>query len=236
VKRIVDLLRDQSINSILDVCTGKGEFLGFLSENFSKAFCTGIDTDEKALEEALGKFGNSRFRFLKMDAENLEFGSHHFDLVTISNALHHIPGPVKALDEMKRVVVRNGWIVVSEIVSNGLNPAQECQKLFHHHKAGVDRLLGTHHHETFSEAEIISLLSRCALRPTHSFKFLRKNEPERDPVILEDWIAKMETTQKKAEGLTGSIELGQMVADFRNRVFLDGFQPAPNLVMICRVE
>lgn len=236
MKRIIDYLKDQRIAGILDVCTGKGEFLGFLSENFSEAFCTGIDVDEKALEEALGRFDNNRFRFMKMDVENLEFGSHQFDLVTISNALHHIPVPALALDEMKRVVVRNGWIVVSEIVSNGLNSAQECQKLYHHHKAGVDRLLGIPHRETFSEEEIVSLLAGCGLHATHTFRFLRKNEPETDPVILKDWIVKMETTQKKAEGLTGSLELGQMVADFRRRVFRHGFQPAPNLVMICKVE
>jgi SAM-dependent methyltransferase len=236
MKRIVDFLKDQKINSILDVCTGNGDFLGFISESFPEAYCTGVDIDENALEEARRRFVDNKFRFLKMNAENLEFRSNQFDLVTISNALHHISGPAKALNELKRVVVRKGWIVVSEIVSSGLNPAQECQKLYHHHKAGVDRLLGIPHRETFSEGEIVSMVAMCGLHATYNFTFLRKNEPDIDPIVLEDWIAKMEATQKKAEGLAGYMELRQMVADFRRCVFQHGFQPAPNLVIMCRVE
>ncbi len=56
---------------------------------------------------------------------------------------------------MQRVLKPTGWLVIAEIVSDGLNEAQENQKMWHHFKSFVDRKSGIFHSETWTEEEVI---------------------------------------------------------------------------------
>ncbi len=72
-------------------------------------------------------------------AERLPFSTGTFDVASISMALHHLTKVSKGLHEMKRVVKKGGWIIVNEIISDNLNPAQEVHKIYHHFRSRVDR-------------------------------------------------------------------------------------------------
>jgi hypothetical protein len=52
---------------------------------------------------------------------------------------------------MQRIVKTGGWIIVNELFSDNLNPAQEVHKMFHHFRSKIDRLTGIYHNETFEK-------------------------------------------------------------------------------------
>jgi len=231
---IIRFINPADIRHILDVGTGSGDFVGVLQRLFPGSAITGVDPAEEALAEAEKKFDS--VSFLKMEAEKLQFADNTFDLTTLSNALHHLQFPEKALSEMKRVTKPGGWIVISEIISDGLNPAQENQKLYHHHRSYIDRMNGLSHRETYSGSEVLELLETNHLRPFENFRYDRIPEPERDPEKLKEWIIKMKSYQKYIPEGKNDAVLSEWFNQFEERVFIHGFQPASNLVALIRNE
>ena len=120
---------------ILDVATGNGNFVSFLLEGLP-AFdeIVGIDTSEKA-----GTAFNETFkdqphvRFEKMDAAKMDFPKASFDIVCISNSLHHMSDPEPVLDEMKRVLKPGGHFFVAEMypMLNSFSAFQDFDGIYH---------------------------------------------------------------------------------------------------------
>ncbi len=52
--------------------------------------------------------------FMVADAENLKFEDNYFDYIFATNILHHVPNPVKALKECRRVLKPNGKIITMD--------------------------------------------------------------------------------------------------------------------------
>lgn len=232
MKRIADFIEPNTIQRVLDVGTGDGHFIKTLSDFFPDATFTGIDPSEVAIQNARRGFQESKYFFEPMNAENISFPNESFDLTTISNALHHLASPEKALSEMKRVTRKGGWLVVSEIISDHLNRAQLNQQIYHHHRSKIDRLSGIVHRETYSREEVLDLLKMSHSIPMVTFDYYPQEHPERNPEKLQHWIMKMEQHQTHAEGFPEYDELKAEVELFRKRVITDGFQPATNFVAI----
>jgi len=205
-----------------------------LSSVFPDARITGIDPDEKAIDEALKDFGDEKISFLTMGAEKLDFPDGSFDLAAISNALHHLPDRESVIGEMKRVVKPDGYLLISELYSDNLNPAQEVQKLFHHTRSKVDQLLGIYHHETWKRGEIIDMVNGFGLRIVGEFDFEKKGVSAENKPELEHWIAKLQQIIERTNHLPEYEYLLPILNEFREKIREYGFQPATNVVLICR--
>jgi len=128
MKQLIDFFQDKNVQSVLDVGTGSGDFLKVLKDVFPAGKITGVDPNTDSLEKAKQKYPDVVLK--EMGAEKLDFPDHSFDIVSISMALHHLPNVSSSLKEMQRVVKSGGWIIVSELFSDNLNPAQEVHKMF----------------------------------------------------------------------------------------------------------
>jgi SAM-dependent methyltransferase len=234
MERLTKMIKQEAIRQVLDIGTGDGHFVKTLSELFPVASFTGIDPSEEAIQTARLSFPDVKYRFETMNAENIAFPNESFDMSTISNALHHLASPEKALSEMKRVTRKGGWLVISEIISDGLNPAQLNQQLYHHHRSKIDRLSGIVHRETYSREEVLALIKVSHLIPFGVFDYERKDQPERNPDKLQQLVSKMEQHQSKAEGFPEFDDLKAWLESFKERVMKEGFQPATNFVVVIR--
>ena len=156
MEQITDFFQDKRVKTVLDVGTGSGDFLVTLKQAFPGASFAGVDPDSISLKQAEELHPDVIFR--EMVAEKLEFADNSFDAISISMALHHLPEIEKSLSEMQRVVKSGGWIIVSELFSDNLNPAQEVHKIFHHFRSKTHRILGVSHNETFKKKEIIEMI------------------------------------------------------------------------------
>ena len=96
---------------VLDACTGTGELALAFAQAGAKTI--GIDIADEMLCRAVEKTCDLPATWLNMDATNLKFSDHSFDVSTISLALHHMPEEtqVQVLSELARVTLHKVIIV-----------------------------------------------------------------------------------------------------------------------------
>ena len=69
------------------------------------------DFAPKMIETALKAKNPDNLSFEVADATSLRFADNSFDVVVIANALHIIPNPEKALEEIRRVLKDDGLLI-----------------------------------------------------------------------------------------------------------------------------
>jgi ubiquinone/menaquinone biosynthesis C-methylase UbiE len=97
---------------ILEIGCGRGFYINNLGRLLPKAKITGIDLNEKYLEEAR-KNQPANVSTLMADATKLPFKDQSFDRIIASEILEHIPDDKKAVSEMARVLKTGGVAVIT---------------------------------------------------------------------------------------------------------------------------
>jgi ubiquinone/menaquinone biosynthesis C-methylase UbiE len=100
--------------NVLEIGVGTGK--NFPYYNYNKVDLTAIDLSEGMLSKAKDKVKKKNYPVkLKLEnAEHLSFKDNSFDYVIATFVLCSVPNPVKALKEMKRVVKKEGKIILLE--------------------------------------------------------------------------------------------------------------------------
>jgi SAM-dependent methyltransferase len=229
---LIHYFTDIKVLSILDVGTGTGGFIPVLQKCFPEASITGIDPNQESLQEAKLQFPD--ILFIEMDSEKLQFDGNTFDIVNISMALHHFSKVRKSLKEIKRVVKPGGYIIITEPLSDNLNPAQEVHKIYHHFCSRIDRLMGRFHRKTFTKNAILHMLKMAEL-PVQFYFEHRKN-----PLLAENngeidiRLEKMKGMLEQIRGLPEYETMRSQLDEFRKKAAGRGIQPATNLVIVIR--
>ena len=107
LKRIEQIVPFVPVNSkILDVGCGDAEMLEHIQRVKTPAYAVGIDFRE-------GLIKHDAINILRGDAENLPFKDQSFDCVTATAVIEHLPNPITALTEFKRVLRREGVLIIT---------------------------------------------------------------------------------------------------------------------------
>lgn len=228
--QLIDFFYDKEVNSVLDVGTGSGDFLKVLKKVFPEATLEGVDPNTESLAKAREAY--PEINFGEMVAENLLFEDNSFDVVSMSMALHHLPKLKKGLKEIKRVVKPTGWIIINELFSDNLNPAQEVHKQFHHFRSRIDRLTGVSHRETFRKEEILQIIKEVGIFVQFYFEDTKEVNLIAEDGELELRIDKMKAMLEKIKGRPEYDELKPQIEDFRKNALKYGFQPATRVVVV----
>jgi len=150
------------------VATGGGRFASYLRESISGlGMLVGIDFDLEVVlrsRESLARIPDMNISC--MDSAVMAFNEETFQLVCISNSLHHMRNLQETLSEMMRVLQPGGWFIVSEMYRDGQTPAQMTHVLLHHWWASIDRANGLPHFGTFTREDILKTLSALPLEDT----------------------------------------------------------------------
>jgi len=111
--RILNRLKISKQSYVLDVGCANGSLLNTLySKDIRKLY--GMDLSESMIKRANKKLGNKAI--LKIaSVEKIPFKQNFFDYVLSTEAFHHFPHPDKAIKEMKRVLKKNGTLIVADI-------------------------------------------------------------------------------------------------------------------------
>jgi SAM-dependent methyltransferase len=110
---------------------------------------------EKARSEAAAA-GVRNVSFEIGDATALDLPDDAFDGAITRFSLHHIPAPVRVLEEMRRVVRPGGWVVVSDFVTDDDGAAAAWQE-------GIERLRDPSHWALLTPSRIAALGERVGL-------------------------------------------------------------------------
>jgi len=100
--KIIELLKDEAISTILDLGCGKGEFFNLLSKEIEKY---GIDIiKQKPLH----------FNYKKADLEKaIPFPDNFFDAITGADVLEHIHDTNNLIEECRRTLKKGGILVLA---------------------------------------------------------------------------------------------------------------------------
>lgn len=95
---------------ILDVGCASGWFLKMMINKFPECRGYGVDVYKNAVYFGRENYPNLDLRVA--DAHRLPFSNEYFDVVVCNEVLEHVVDPIKVLLEMRRVVKKEGLIVV----------------------------------------------------------------------------------------------------------------------------
>ena len=233
MEQLKQFLQNKTIESLLDVGSGSGDFIKVLKEALPKTKITGVDPNADSL--ALARQNHPDCSFMEMIGENLKFADNTFQAASISMALHHLPDVPKTLSEMKRVVQPEGWIIISELFSDNLNEAQKVHKLYHHFRSTIDRLIGVNHFETFKKNEIIALVEKSGIEIQLQFEFNQEKNLIEKPEDIEERVEKMKKMLEQIKNLPEHDLLVPQIEEFKKKVTKYGFQPATRIVIVGKV-
>lgn len=114
-KKVVDIARRKNPRAVLDLCCGTGDLAFALSDQLPNARVVGLDFVRAMLDCAEGKRADHRtVEFLHGDAVSIPFADSTFELVTIAFGIRNIPEIDRCLDEIARVLVPGGSLIILE--------------------------------------------------------------------------------------------------------------------------
>lgn len=110
VKNIaIDSLKIFNGARVLDLGTGTGDLGGLILKKYPKCSVIGVDASFKMLEIANKKFPD--IKFLKQNAEKLEFNDSSFDFVVSGFLLRNVQNKDAVLLEVYRILKRGGYFM-----------------------------------------------------------------------------------------------------------------------------
>ncbi|MFX1536654.1 MAG: class I SAM-dependent methyltransferase [Promethearchaeota archaeon] len=132
-KQIIGALRE----SILEVGVGTGKNLPYYHP---QARVTGIDISPGMITKAkqkISSFQGEKLKLRLMNAEQLEFKDETFDNVVCTFVLCSVPNPIQAVEEMLRVLKKNGRLLLLEHVISKMPLIAFGQKMFNPFIRGI---------------------------------------------------------------------------------------------------
>lgn len=243
MNRINQILGKYSVGRVLDLGCGRGPFISILKENL-KGYkeIIGIDTNEEMLKIAKENHTEENIKFLNIDGNSMDFEDNSFDVVCISNSLHHVPNQKEILDEMNRVLKSKGLFIIQEMFCDNQSKKQLSHVKLHHLNGEIDTIEGKYHNKTYRKQEIVDIAKDLGLQiiemtehNTHKEQEKRvspKEERETLDSIFNKFSKKIETMKEHSKY--------QYLIDSLNKIKDDqydvGFFTATELLIVCRKE
>ena len=116
-KQIVDISKSLNPKRILDVATGTADIAIALTK-IKNCEIIGMDLSSNMLEIGQKKINELHlYKNVKLelgDVENLEYNDNYFDVVTVGYGVRNFENLKKSLDEIYRVLKKNGTLIILE--------------------------------------------------------------------------------------------------------------------------
>ena len=117
-EKIYELIRPiVKAKTVLELATGTG----LIAQNIvnAAALIEATDASEKMIAEAKRGNRSAKLHFSVQDMFCLPYANNSFDAVIVSNALHIVPQPEKALVEIQRVLKEDGVLIAPTFTHAG---------------------------------------------------------------------------------------------------------------------
>ncbi|MBN1211704.1 MAG: methyltransferase domain-containing protein [candidate division Zixibacteria bacterium] len=192
-----DKIKNLRGGKILDVATGYGDFLIFLTEFFKDYDeAVGIDSSANIIKAARKQWAG-QLRFETMDAGYMRFPDDYFDTVAIRHSLHHLNHVNGVLKEMMRVLKPGGLLIICEVFQDPDTDYENAQRHLHHWWAAVDRTQGEAHYETMTKQEIFEIINRAGITDRDVFEYTPELDEDMQKKDLESMLQKCKIYLKK---------------------------------------
>jgi len=232
VENLEKRLGSISGGKVLDVATGRGEFINVLMNVLMKyREFIGIDNSDRSVAFASDAFATEPVRIEKMDATAMTFPNDTFDTVAISNSLHHMDRLEMVISEMMRVLRPGGHFIVREMIcDDDQTPAQLTHVLLHHWWGKVDTCLGITHKPTFTRGELETMMRTLPLSTMETFE--ENDEDLIGPEHIDQLVQMMDPYVERIRGHQCFEALRQEGEGLKCRLREVGFASSQSVVFI----
>jgi len=216
---------------VLDIATGGGGFIRFLLDGLpGYSEIIGIDTNPRGEAAFVSAFKEKPgIHFQVMNAQHLTFDSNSFDLVCVSNSLHHFDDPLPVLREMERVLCPGGYFLVNEMYRDNQTETQMMHVELHHWWAAIDRATGVVHNETYSREELVKTIEALGLSEIKLYDLSDTSDDPHSPELLNELNPGIDRYIQRTEGHP---ELQARGEQLKQRVNEIGFHSATSLLIL----
>lgn len=114
--------------SVLELATGTGLIAKQIVHSADRIEAT--DASPEMIQQAKAGNTSAKLSFSVQDMFHLPYANQSFDVVIVSNALHIVPEPEKALAEMRRVLKDNGVLIAPTFTHDGNTPRGKIKVFF----------------------------------------------------------------------------------------------------------
>ena len=137
--------------TVLELATGTG----LIAKNIvnAAAHIEATDASAEMIAEAKRDNRSAKLHFSVQDMFRLPYADKSFDVVIVSNALHIVPQPEKALQEIKRVLKDDGTLIAPTFTHAGNSFSGKAKAFFM-------QLAGFPLHSRWTSAEYLRFLSQ----------------------------------------------------------------------------
>ena len=236
MKRLRKVFKNKKDAKILDVATGVGNFVGLiqaLTDDYGSIL--GIDTSEKAVERASANFPDSRITFEVMDINQPGLKDNSFDIVCLSNSLHHLDDLSGTLANMKDLLKKDGALIINEMYADVEDEQQKTHVLLHHFWAEIDRLNGVCHNETYKRQELIELIKEAYKSGIVEYWDLEQETDDDGSNMREEVKTQLkgyvDIYLKRAEDAAALDKFKDRGDQLKKRIDEIGFKSAPQLIL-----
>jgi ubiquinone/menaquinone biosynthesis C-methylase UbiE len=157
---IISRIISEKPKRLLDLGCGTGNVLKRLKEDKEIAL-SGLDLSENMIETAKKNVGE-RAELKVGDAEYIPWNDETFDVIVCNASFHHYPNPEKVLLEMKRVLKKNGTLIIGD---------PTCPIMIRQILNIFCKLSNNGDYRIYSKKEIEEMLLRCGFEPS-DFKMI----------------------------------------------------------------
>lgn len=119
----LEMLSLSGAERVLDVACGTGEFTRSFARVSGDGVVVGLDASRTMLAQAVRETDADNVAYLLGDACSLPFRDGSFDAICCFAALYLIERPMRALDEIARVLAPGGRVALLSSCNRGLLPA-----------------------------------------------------------------------------------------------------------------
>ena len=145
-----ELIRPEvKAKTVLELATGTG----LIAKNIvnAAAHIEATDASPEMIAEAKRDNRSAKLHFSVQDMFRLPYANQSFDVVIVSNALHIVPQPEKALQEIKRVLKDDGTLIAPTFTHAGNSSSGKVKAFFM-------KLAGFPLHSRWTSAEYLCFL------------------------------------------------------------------------------
>ena len=137
--------------TVLELATGTGLIAKHIVN--AAAHIEVTDASPEMITEAKRDNRSAKLHFSVQDMFRLPYANQSFDVVIVSNALHIVPQPEKALQEIKRVLKDDGTLIAPTFTHAGNSSSGKVKAFFM-------KLAGFPLHSRWTSAEYLRFLSQ----------------------------------------------------------------------------
>lgn len=220
---------------LLDLASGSGDFiLKLIEAGAALKGIVAVDIDHRWLDEGRGRPRGRTVHRLVADGRRLPFTQSSFDCVSIANGLHHFEDPATVLREARRVLNPGGRLLIDEISSSGLAPAQANRHAYHTLSAELDRATGSVHHPALTDDEITDLVETAGFSIQRGISYT--------PLFEGDYTAHINLRLNRLEERIRDAALDdarradflRCLTELRRAIRRRGVQPQPQFICLAR--